>query len=293
MRKLVVCRSASSWPSPLPPPPRPGAEAGAEGRRRFRQRRAGAAAARSRSPPRWPGIQAPALAAHIAFLAAPALEGRGLGSRGLDAAAEYVAATLALAGDPAARGGRRKQPPPRPTSSRCRCARSAALAGEVTVERRQRRGGPTPLVPLRAWTACSPRSPPQSARGAGRVRGLRDPRGEARPRRLRGARRARQDRARARAALPAGAEWQKPELVARYGADEGARALGREAGDGAGAGRGRRAGGRGRATSRRGPRRRSRPQARFFLPFEAARPPRRRSCACRRLSADALLAAAA
>ena len=47
------------------------------------------------------GIRAEALAAHIAFLASPALEGRGLGGRGLEAAAEYVASTLALAGIPA------------------------------------------------------------------------------------------------------------------------------------------------------------------------------------------------
>ena len=45
-------------------------------------------------------LRAPALAAHIGFLASPALEGRGLASRGLDAAAEYAAAYLALAGIP-------------------------------------------------------------------------------------------------------------------------------------------------------------------------------------------------
>ena len=44
------------------------------------------------------GLRAPALAAHIAFLASDSLEGRGLATRGLDAAAEYVAAQLALAG---------------------------------------------------------------------------------------------------------------------------------------------------------------------------------------------------
>ncbi|MEO8585415.1 MAG: M20/M25/M40 family metallo-hydrolase [Acidobacteriota bacterium] len=45
-------------------------------------------------------VRAPALSAHVAFLASPALEGRGLGARGLDAAAEYAAAYLALAGIP-------------------------------------------------------------------------------------------------------------------------------------------------------------------------------------------------
>lgn len=43
-------------------------------------------------------IAASALGAHIGFLAAPAQEGRGLGSRGLEAAAEYVVAQLRLAG---------------------------------------------------------------------------------------------------------------------------------------------------------------------------------------------------
>ncbi len=43
-------------------------------------------------------ITASSLGAHVAFLASPALEGRGLGARGLDAAAEYAAAGLKLAG---------------------------------------------------------------------------------------------------------------------------------------------------------------------------------------------------
>jgi GNAT superfamily N-acetyltransferase len=44
------------------------------------------------------GLRAEALGAHVKFLASPSLEGRGLGSRGLDAALEYAAAQLALAG---------------------------------------------------------------------------------------------------------------------------------------------------------------------------------------------------
>lgn len=43
-------------------------------------------------------VKAEALAAHIKYLASPALEGRGLGSQGLAAAAEYVASGLARAG---------------------------------------------------------------------------------------------------------------------------------------------------------------------------------------------------
>ncbi|MBK9088215.1 MAG: M20/M25/M40 family metallo-hydrolase [Holophagales bacterium] len=44
------------------------------------------------------GMRAEALGAHVRFLASPALEGRGIGSAGLDAALEYAAAQLALAG---------------------------------------------------------------------------------------------------------------------------------------------------------------------------------------------------
>jgi hypothetical protein len=51
------------------------------------------------------GLGAPALAAHIRVLASPSLEGRGLGERGLDAATEYVAASLSLAGIAAPGGG--------------------------------------------------------------------------------------------------------------------------------------------------------------------------------------------
>ena len=43
------------------------------------------------------GLKASALGAHIRFLASPALEGRGLGSLGLETASEYAAAQLALA----------------------------------------------------------------------------------------------------------------------------------------------------------------------------------------------------
>ena len=54
-------------------------------------------------------VRVPALGAHIAFLASPGMEGRGLQTRGLDAAAEYIASTLALAGvppfTPPAKGG--------------------------------------------------------------------------------------------------------------------------------------------------------------------------------------------
>ncbi len=44
------------------------------------------------------GVRSESLRAHVAFLASPALAGRGLGSEGLEAALEYGAAQLALAG---------------------------------------------------------------------------------------------------------------------------------------------------------------------------------------------------
>ncbi|HMM35186.1 MAG TPA: M20/M25/M40 family metallo-hydrolase, partial [Thermoanaerobaculia bacterium] len=44
------------------------------------------------------GVRSEALRAHVAFLASPPLAGRGLGSDGLEAALEYGAAQLALAG---------------------------------------------------------------------------------------------------------------------------------------------------------------------------------------------------
>ncbi len=46
------------------------------------------------------GITAEALGARVQFLASPTLEGRGLGSLGLDAALEYAASSLMLAGIP-------------------------------------------------------------------------------------------------------------------------------------------------------------------------------------------------
>jgi hypothetical protein len=45
-------------------------------------------------------ISESAIGAHIELLASPAMEGRGLGTRGLDTAAEYAATTLRLAGIP-------------------------------------------------------------------------------------------------------------------------------------------------------------------------------------------------
>jgi hypothetical protein len=84
-----------------------------------------------------PGLRAEALAAHIAFLASPAMEGRGLGGRGLEAAAEYAASTLALAGIPPLLEA------PKDSGDRARYFQSVPVrevmgfAGEVAVETRR------------------------------------------------------------------------------------------------------------------------------------------------------------
>jgi hypothetical protein len=83
------------------------------------------------------GIRVEALAAHIAFLASPALEGRGLGGQGLEAAAEYAASTLALAGIPPLADAAKDE------GARDRYFQSVPLreisgfAGEITVETRR------------------------------------------------------------------------------------------------------------------------------------------------------------
>ena len=98
------------------------------------------------------GIRAESLAAHIAFLASPALEGRGLGSRGLDAAAEYAAASMALAGVPPLAAGYFQAVPLREVSG---------LAGEVTVETRQ--GGSVQTLTFASGEDCLlPEIPPQT-----------------------------------------------------------------------------------------------------------------------------------
>ncbi len=105
------------------------------------------------------GIEAGALAAHIAFLASPALEGRGLGGRGLDAAAEYAASALAAAGiAPLLDAGK-------PDGSRARYFQPVPIraitgfAGEVAVE--TSRGGESRRRSFSSGVDCvlSPLSP--------------------------------------------------------------------------------------------------------------------------------------
>jgi hypothetical protein len=160
-------------------------------------------------------IQAPALAAHIAFLASPALEGRGLTTRGLDAAAEYLAASLALAGVPplaatgkesGATGAYFQQVPIRELRN---------LSAAITVERRV--GGQVHSREFISGVDCLlPVLPPQTttapvvfagygisepALGRDDLAGM-DLQGKV---------------VLVLGGLPPGSQWQSPDLVARYG----------------------------------------------------------------------------
>ena len=163
-------------------------------------------------------IQASALAARIAFLAAPNMEGRGLGTRGLDTAAEYVAASLALAGVPPLAAADRKPPASEAYFQLVPLRQLSGAGGEVTVERRS--GDEVRRRSFLSGIDCLlPSLPPQSMAApvvfAGYGIREREP--------------ARDDYSgldvRGKivlvlAGVPAGAGWQKPELVARYGSEK-------------------------------------------------------------------------
>jgi hypothetical protein len=164
------------------------------------------------------GIRAPALAAQIAFLAAPNMEGRGLGSRGLDTAVEYVAASLALAGVPPLAVADPKKPASEAYFQLVPLREITGSGGEVTVERRSGQG--VRSRSFRSGVDCLfPSLPPQSVTApvvfAGYGIREREP--------------ARDDYSSVDvrgkivlvlAGLPAGTEWQKAELVARYGSEK-------------------------------------------------------------------------
>jgi hypothetical protein len=165
------------------------------------------------------GIQAPALGARIAFLAAPSMEGRGLDSRGLEAASEYVAAALALAGVPPLVGGDTKTPLPEAYFQSVPIREITAFIGEVTVERRQ--GEQVRTRSFRSGVDCLfSEAPPgtlsapvvflgygirEEKLGRDDYRGL-DVRGRI---------------VVVLGGLPSGPEWQRPELVSRYGEEKG------------------------------------------------------------------------
>jgi hypothetical protein len=82
-------------------------------------------------------IRAEALAAHIRFLASPALAGRGLGTPGLDAAAEYAAAGLALAGIAPLPAGEAAGGAPAVYFQPVPLREISAFGGALTLEQRQ------------------------------------------------------------------------------------------------------------------------------------------------------------
>jgi hypothetical protein len=163
------------------------------------------------------GIRARALAAHIAFLASPALEGRGLGDRGLDAALEHVAAGLALAGIPPPAGEADgthasyfQNVPLREISAASGQVTITRHTGEGTWKRSFQSGVDCWLPELAPQTIAAPavfagygiREP---AFGQDDYRGL-DVRGKV---------------VLILGGLPPGPEWQTPELRSRYGSPEG------------------------------------------------------------------------
>ncbi len=159
-------------------------------------------------------LRAERLAAHIAFLSAPSLGGRGLGSDGLEAAADYVAAQLSLAGvAPAvARSGGHPleayfQPVP---------LREVRQPGARLTLTRRRGGGPTRRTVIRPGTgALFPERVPLVVQGPAVFAGYG----------IREERPARDDYKGLDVkgkvvvllgGLPEGAEWRTPELRSRY-----------------------------------------------------------------------------
>jgi len=164
------------------------------------------------------GIQAPALGARIAFLAAPSMEGRGLDSRGLEAASEYVAAALALAGVAPLAGSDEKKALPEAYFQPVPIREITAFTGEVTVERRQ--GEQVHTRSFHSGVDCLfSEAPPQSITAPVVFAGYG----------IREEKIGRDDYSgldvRGRivlvfGGLPSGPEWRKPELVSRYGAEK-------------------------------------------------------------------------
>jgi len=164
------------------------------------------------------GLRASSLGAHIALLSSPALEGRGLGSRGLDAAAEYVASQLALAGiGPVEASGAANPASPYFHSVPLRqvshpsCQVRIEATREGAVETRTFLAGVDALCPERAPGALSA---PLVFAGYG-VRESSPARDDYRDLDVRG------KVVLLLAGIPPGPEWQRPDLRARYAAESG------------------------------------------------------------------------
>ncbi|MFA6954469.1 MAG: M20/M25/M40 family metallo-hydrolase [Thermoanaerobaculia bacterium] len=159
-------------------------------------------------------IAASSLGAHVAFLASPALEGRGLGERGFEAAAEYAAAQLKLAGiapfGTAGEEGSYFQAVP--------VRRLTGISGELEIEKRD--GGQRARRKFASGVDCVVSAAAPQAIEAAIVfagHGIREPK------------LGRDDFAgldvRGKivlivAGVPPGDEWTKPELATRYAAED-------------------------------------------------------------------------
>jgi len=163
-------------------------------------------------------IRAAALAAHVGFLASPALAGRGLGSSGLDTALEYVVAVFARAGVPPLQPSRRVGAVEPAYFQAVPLREVRDPGGEVVVERRTgaaslsrtfahgvdclfRRQTPQTVAAPAVFAGYGIRSAsPRHDDYAGL-----DVRGKV---------------VLVRAGTPPGAEWQRDEVVARYAAED-------------------------------------------------------------------------
>ena len=167
------------------------------------------------------GVRAGRLAAHIAFLSAPSLGGRGLGGDGLEAAAEYVAAQLALAGVAPASAADAGRHPLEPYFQPVTLRQISRPGGRLVIATRRGKAVDRSVVPA-GPDARFPELAPRALQGPAVFAGYG----------IREANPARDDYKGLDVkgkvvvllgGLPPGPEWQTPELQARYDA-EGARA---------------------------------------------------------------------
>jgi hypothetical protein len=180
------------------------------------------------------GLRAGSLASHIAFLSSPALEGRGLATPGLEAAAEYVAAQLTLAGVGPAGTTQAAPNPAAPYFHPVAVRQIRAASCEVRVT--SGRGETTTVRAFQGGVdAVCPERPPSvlSAPVVFAAYGIREsnpPRDDYRDLDVKG------KAVLLLAGLPPGPEWQRADLRERYAADSGSRRFASKAQAAAGGG---------------------------------------------------------